>query len=364
MKKSLLSKAIGLALVVCGTAAQAVVIDVVGGGGTGALVFDPITTAVGLPGSAVREVTGLDWKPDNAIAIGALSTPTLAAGGPSAAGQAGNESYLRNVAQGSLAGFSTTTGDLAVGFVGKEFTFVASFYTFTSGIGSGTVGNRLAPGESYFRVYADSAKDSNVITGAGYDNGTLILEGTLSALNGSFTDQTRRGLASPSLLDGFDENGTSVPGNTDNQKGVLSNVGNGSNTLTIDITTLDTSYFLGNAAVINQLLLTLNYNDTTNLATPFISTTPSDSVVGVVPSYSMVATGDPLNPFVKVNGADCTTGGLSEDGAFAPRCDFHFQSDASGSFIERPLPEPTSLALVGLAFAGAGFAARRRAKKA
>lgn len=364
MKKSLISKAIALALVVCGTTAQAVVIDVNGGGGSGALAFDPLTSAVGAAGSAVRDVTFLDWKPDNAIAIGALSTPTRGQGGPFVAGQASNESYLRNVAQGSLGLFGTTLGDLAVGFTGMEFTFVASFYTFTSGIGSGTVSNRLAPGDSYFRVYADSSKNSNVIAGTGYDDGTLILEGTLSQLTGNFTDQTRRaptpGNPNPlfgqtSLLDGYDENG-SAPGNVDYQNGVRSHIGNGSNSLTVDVTSLDSNYFLGNIA---QLLLTLNYSDTTNLATPFISTTPSNSVVGVVPAYSVTPTG-------LVNGADCgpTTGGATENGTSVARCDFHFQSDASGSFVERRLPEPASLALVGLAFAGAGVAARRRAKKA
>lgn len=360
MKKSLISKAIALALVVCGTAAQAVVIDLVGGGGGGSML-DPND----LPntGTSVRDVIQLDWKPDNAIAIGALSTPTLAQGGPSAAGQAGNESYLRNVAQGALNSFGTTVGDVATVFTGREFTFVASFYTFTSGIGSGTVANRLAPGDSFFRVYADTsaATKSNVITGTGYGDGTLILEGKLSALNGNFTDHTRLGSPNSGIreLDGFDENGA-LPGNTNYQPGVFSNVGNGSNTLTVDITFLNTNYFVGDAATINQLLLTLNYNDTTNLATPFISTTPSDSVVGVVPAYSVVG-GTQL-----VNGADCDPrfGGATETGVPVARCDFHFQSDASGSFIDRPLPEPTTLALVGLAFAGAGVAARRRAKKA
>jgi PEP-CTERM motif len=374
MKKSLISKAIALALVLAGsTAAHAVMIDLMGTSGTGPA--NAMQNPNGGLSSSVRNVTGLDWNPDNAIAIGALSTPTLGAIkaiNPLAVGvdgQANNEAYIQNVAQGTLASFKTTAGGPSLGVVpsfvtGREFTFVASFYTFTSGIGTATVANRLAPGQSYFRIYADTNQDSNVVAGTGYDNGTLILEGTLSALNGTFTDQTRLGQPGNGVtqLDGYDEDGNGTAADDDKQSGVLSHVGNGSNTLTVDITTLNTSYFLGSPALIQQLLLTLNYNDTTNLATPFISTSPSDSVVGVVPSYSVVGGN-------KTNGGDCfsggQTGGQTEAGVATPgRCDFHFQSDASGSFLERPLPEPTSLALVGLAFAGAGFAARRRAKKA
>lgn len=358
MKKSFISNAVALALALGSFSAQAVVIDTAGGSGAGTLLGGA---------SAVYDVTALDWRPDNALAIGALSTPTLGAGGPGGAGQNANESWLQNVAQGTLAGFGTTSGPLATEIFantflqGREFTFQASFYTYTSGIGTGTVTNRLGAGDSYFRVYADTniATKSNVITGSGYgaDAGAvLVLEGTLSALNGIFQDKTRGEGLGTQTLDSFDENGA-APLNTDYQNGVQTNVGNGSNTLTVNINYLNSAYFLGD---VDQLLLTLNYTDTTNLATPFVSTTPSDAIVGWTPAYSVTAGG-------LVNGADCNPrlGGATETGTPVARCDFHFQSDASGSFIERPLPEPASLALVGLALGGVGFVARRRgAKKA
>jgi hypothetical protein len=101
-----------------------------------------------------------------------------------------------------------------------------------------------------------------------------------------------------------------------------------------------------------ELVLTLNYGDSTNLAVPFIAAQPSDQVVGFTPNYSNTAGGG-------VNGADCTIGGVTEAGVRTGSCDFHFQSDAAGSFTNQ-VPEPGSLALVGLALAAAGVAARRK----
>lgn len=323
--KSLLSIAAAAALGMGVTSAQAVTFSYDGSGSAGSQV----------------NLIGLDWSPDNALSIGALSTPPV-----------NGVQTLQTVAQGKLATFTTTSGPQSALFAqtGREYTFQASFFEQATGIGTSAAAFTLAAGTNYFRVYADTANNSNQVTGAGYGDGTLILEGTINSLSGTFNDFTRL-LPGSFPITGLDQFANDANGDVDG--GVLSHRGNGSNTVNVKIDYLDANYFLGDVA---QLILTLNYNDTTNLAVPFNAAQPSDSVVGFTPNYSYV-NGN------KVNGADCTQGGVTESGARTRSCDFHFQSDAAGSFVNE-VPEPASLALVGLALAAAGVAGQRKKKSA
>lgn len=351
MKKTLVAAAVAAGMLgMAGQASAGVVMDLIGSGGTGAWLFGPVYT-----------VNQLDWSPDNAITIGALSTPTGSVLDSldisRAAGQGDDEQYLQTVVQGKLATFGTTVGTVGTQIgtsyaFGREFTFQASFWEFATGIGTATSSFRLAPGESWFRMYADTTPNANDITGLGYGDGTLILEGTLTQLSGVFTDKTRlcdgSVLPLPTACGGSSNDPTRLDAfGGDNQNGVLTHRGEGSNNLTVKITYLHDKYFLGDIAT---LLLSLVYRDTSNLTTPFITANPSNTVVGVTPYYSIV--GSDL-----INGADCTAGGSNEGKTSTlARCDFHFQTDASGAFI----PEPGSLALIGLALGAAGFATRRR----
>lgn len=320
------------------------------------VLFDP-TGGSGGVATNVYTVATLDWLPDNALAIGALSTLPAGLGGPVVAGQLANENYFRTVAQGRLGSFSGTN---SVGtedtfgttglFFGKDFTFQTSFYEFGFGIGASTSSFRLAPGDSFFRIMADSLADSNTTTGGGYNNGTIILEGVLSRVSGAYTDKTRTpgdpNFGVTTRLDGF---------GSDNQNGVQTHIGQGSNAVEIRITSLNSAYFLNS---VDLLRVNLDYVDSTNLTTPFITANPSDRVVGETPFYSVLPGG------VKMNGANCLNGeatlGRDELGNLPPggfRCDFHFQSDASGAFV---VPEPGSVALIGLALGAVGLASRRR----
>jgi len=320
--KSLLSIAAAAALGMGVTSANAVVFSYDGSGSAGSQV----------------NLIGLDWSPDNALSIGALSTPPV-----------NGVQTLQTVAQGKLATFTTASGPQSALFAQtqREYTFQASFFENAVGIGTSAAAFTLAPGANYFRVYADTANNSNQVTGTGYGDGTLILEGTINSLTGTFNDFTRLGLP----IVGLDQFANSTNGDVDG--GVSSHQGNGSNTVNVKIDYLNANYFLGNVA---ELILTLNYNDTTNLAVPFNAAQPSDSVVGITPNYSFVNG-------AKVNGADCRQGGVTEAGVQTGRCDFQFQSDAAGSFVNE-VPEPASLALVGLALAAAGVAGQRKKKSA
>ena len=192
---------------------------------------------------------------------------------------------------------------------------------------------------------------------------------------GTFTDNSRTptGALKPAstgttnnypLLDSY-----TLDGSGDNQNRTLTHRGQGSNELVVQVTSLNSAYFLNGPQL---LVLDLNYLDTTNLTDPFITANPSDKIVGITPYYSVrnaagAALGGHNNR--RMNGDVCNTreaglNGQDENGnAFAGggnRCDYHFQTDASGSFVMNAVPEPGALALLGLALGAAGLAGRRR----
>lgn len=320
------------------------------------VMFDP-TGGGGAVATNVYTLNTVDWLPDNALALGALSTLPKGLGGPTAAGQLANENYFRTVAQGRLGSFGGvnsvgTEGDfntLGLAF-GKDFTFQASFYEFGFGIGASTSSFRLAPGASFFRIMADHVANSSTTTGAGYDDGVVILEGILTRVSGSFTDKTRT-VGDPN----FGQTTKLDMRGGDDQHGVQTHYGQGSNAVDVKVTALNSAYFLNSVELLTSRFA---YTDTTNLNTPFITANPSDRIVGETPYYSVLPSG------VKMNGANCLNGeaieGRDELGNLPPgavRCDFHFLSDASGAFL---VPEPGSVALIGLALGAVGLASRRR----
>ncbi len=357
-KKSILATSLIGALALASGNANAVLMDLAGGSGAGLTVFNT---------SAVKDVNSLEWKPDNALALNALGSPTGAMldqlGIPRVAGQGDNDQYFQTVAQGVLGtfGLNGVNGafDTLPAAYGREFTFQTSFWEFSQGLGSAsTSAFRLAPGDNYFRIYADTTPDANQITGTGYGAGSgsvLILEGTLSEILGNYTDFTRLDPTNPQYKETIDLDKFTGDGSGNNAPGVTTHQGSGSNKITVDINYLNPAYFLGD---LTQLVLTLTYVDTTNLADPFISANPSDTVVGETPSYSVVG-GAP------VNGGNCSFGdrgpiGMTETGGTGNRCDFHFQTDASGAFVTTTVPEPGSIALAALALGALAVTRRRK----
>jgi hypothetical protein len=261
----------------------------------------------------VLNVSTFDWLPDNVLAKGSIGPNGIITNTP-----------FTVFAQAKLGVFRLPGNMVATPSIG-EFTLVASFQeqAFTGGASA-----ILAPlpGGSV-QIYFDPTANSNQLAGTGYNDGRLILQGSVASGNGAFTDLTR-------LLPGFFPNvpldnfaGNSYPG-------LLTHQGNGSNTLNINVAFADPTFFLTNITSLN-----IDANDTGNLAVPFNQAEPAAQIGGQVP---IRGTGN-------VNGGNCPT-----------TCDFQFQTDNATSF--NVAPEPGSVALLALGLLSLGGLTRKRVK--
>jgi len=299
MKKLLLSTGLALGIGVSAISANA----------ANTILFDMNGAAPG----GVISVNTFDWLPDNALAKNAITTGGIIPGVP-----------FTVFAQAKLGSFVQPGNVPIVPTVG-EFTLFASFQEVSTG-GGGTAGLAALPGGS-IQVFFSPA-DSNQLAGTGYNNGTLILQGSVVSGTGAFVDLTRAtgGALPPVPLDQF---------GTNDHPGVLTDQGNGSNSLNINVTFADPTFFLSNVTS-----LVIDAQDTGNLAVPFNQADPAFLVGGQVPVYGAG----------NINGGNC-----------AGTCDFQFQTDNATSF--NSVPEPGSLALLALGLLSVGGFARKRSSK-
>ena len=275
-------------------------------------------------------VGSLDWATGNALATG-----TDGAAIPLTIGDT-----LQTYGHTRLNAFQDADGNAVGGLdlnSNYEWTYVFGFREDVVAGGTAAVFSTAAGGNNFFRVYFDAPDDSNQLAGQGFQDGQLILEGTI--LPGGISNFTQM----PNQTGDLDQFGE------DNYPNVDSVTGVGGGTFNVDVNFVDTSFFLGG---LDTLQILLDFDTQQNL--PFSQTNPSSCF------WNGTAFIDGVGP--NTNGGPCTTNTVGAiNGESGPN--IVLQTDASTNF-NTTVPEPGSLALMGLGLAAWGGLKLRRRRSA
>lgn len=247
--------------------------------------------------------------------------------------------------------FTDLNGDPVNFLVAGEWTLVFGFTeVVTAQVGLSatlvTIDTALLGTANFFEVYFQAAPNSSMLAGAGFNDGTLIMSGTIDAFDPSVSltlgrsDFTVTDLGEK--LDKF---------NADNYVGKTTLSTNGNVQLALTPKIINTAFFKDGLAG-----LTLTATSQINL--PFASTNPSGCFVQTAGGFGVAP------PDLGGAGASNLTAGCGDtigkiNGVTGPNV--MFQSDANIA-LQQSVPEPTTLALLGGALFATGAVRRSRRK--
>jgi len=305
-------------------------------------------------GDPTINVGSLDWAPGSA-----LVTPTTPGG--SVTNPVVGDVY-QTYALAGLNAFQNSNG-VAIGGTGLnstyEWTYIAAFQerviSVTGGGGTGTaVFNTVTGGTNFFRIYYDPTPDQNPVNGTGFGpdptdlDSILILEGTILPFNAAtqqgLTNFTASGVAAPPNPNALDQFGVNQYPN------ITSVTGTGGGSLTVLTTFANAAYFPQGVPSVFALIFD------TQLNIPFTQTIPASCINNGGPAATSLIGAAGPNTAV---GLECATNSIGTVNGITGPNDL-LMTDSSTSFLPITVPEPGSLALVGLALAALGVTYRRR----
>lgn len=342
-----------------------------------AISFNPDGTG---PEANLADAQLFDWAPSSFLAkngITAISNFQVNAFN----GNNALDTTFQVYTHAKLATINDTNGDAIWSPVGKDYeiTMILGFTErVTSVTGATATFEAVLSQPVFFQIFYDTAKNSNNLTGAGFNDGRLIASSTsLSPATGLFTVTD----PAPQILD---QNGTNNYGPTNGigAAGVASDqrtvIGTGSNTdIILSQLAYDPTFFLNGVGGFDLT----HFIQSIGQSLPFLGNDPSDcftvqaTAVGIgatagasgcdaahvdgLYSAQGAAPAGGYTPVVgDVNGQGIPAGQGALVGDFVAKADFN----ATFTAVQR-VPEPASLSLMGIGLAAFGAARTRRDSK-